>query len=238
MKSVKNITTYKKETVFEELVKILNLSENKQILQIMYDTRCFDLMNMKFKNFNKTIDEMTEMKKLDIENDIILFIKLLDGLETDNLRRWCVANNIHRSKYITNDIKKYYMLFDNCEEYLKVETVYDMLKLLTKINNKENYGIEYEGFVENIFEFFNYYIKTIKLVEYDQEKYKNILQECEKYPISIKSIDLSDFDLHQELNIHFNDIKKIKNNLLELIQTDLLKNEKDVIIEYIKNSLN
>ena len=233
-KFIKNILPYNKQIVFEELVKILNLYENKKILKIMYDTGCFDLMNMKFKDFEKTIDELIEINE---ENDIIKFVKLLDGLDTDNLKRWCVANNINKSRNITNYIKKFYIMFEHYEEYLKIENKYDALKFLTKINNKINFGTEYDFFREGLFESFNYYVLYIKLINYDQEKYKNIFEECDKYPISIKTIYIDDIDLNKKFNISWNNIKKKKEHLLDLIHNDLLINNNDDILEYLEQNI-
>jgi hypothetical protein len=234
--SVKNINKtlkiYNQEIVLEELVKILNLSKNTEILEIMHDTGCFNLMNMKFKNFKKTFEEMNSIEITD--NEIIRFIKLLDGLETDNLKRWCVSNNINRAKNITNEIKKYYLLFEHYEEYLKIENKYDMLKFLTKINNKQNFGIEYVYFRENIVFSFNNYIKYIKLIEFDQEKIINLLNECEEYPISLNLIEIDSIVLNKTLEIPFIEFKKTKERLLELIHSELLNNNEQDILEYLE----
>jgi hypothetical protein len=198
----------------------------------MYDTGCFNLMNMKFKNFEKTIEEMN---CIDItENEIIRFVKLLDGLQTDNLKRWCIANNINRAKNITNVIKKYYLLFENYEEYLTIETKYDMLKFLTKMNNKTNFGIEYEHFRENIIYFFNYYIKNVKLIDFDPDKFVNLLTECDNFPISLNLIEINNEVLNKNFDIPFIDIKKTKLKLLELIHSELLNNNEEDILNYFE----
>ena len=231
---IKYMIQYSQEIVFEELVKILNLCDDTIILKIMNDTGCFDLMNMKFKNFEKTIDELIE---LDNDNNIIKFVKLLDGLNTDNLKRWCVANNVNKAKNITNNIKKYYIIFENYQEYLDIKTKCDALKFLTKINNKINYGTEYDFFREGLFESFNYYVLNIKLIEYEEEKYEQLFIDCDDYPISIKTIDIDDLVLNKKFNIIWSDIKKTKENLLDLIHNDKLINNYDEIIEYLEKQI-
>ena len=227
---IKTLNTYSHEIIFEELVKILNLNDNTEILKIMNDIGCFNLMNMKFKNFEKTVEEMNS---IDIsENEILRFIKLLDGLDTDNLKRWCIANNVNRAKNITNNIKNYYLLFEYYEEYLKIENKYDMLKFLTKINNKTNLGIEYEYFRERTVYSFNNYITDIKLIDSDTEKFFNLLNECEEYPISLDLIEIDSIVLNKTLDIPFIEFRKTKEKILELIHSDLLKNNEEDIFNY------
>jgi hypothetical protein len=229
-KSVKNIIknkiNYSKEIVYEELVKIINMYDNEIILNIMYDTDCFILMNMKFSNFEKTINEMN---KIDVEYDIVRFIKLLDGLETDNLKRWCISNDINKVKNITNNIKRYYIFFDNYEEYLKINTVYDMLKFITNMN-------KHIIFDENYLNLFNYYISNIKLMEFDQDKYNNLYKNCELFPVSIKDIKITSTEINNKFNIEWSDIKKLKENLLELIHKMELSNNYEDIIIHLENN--
>ena len=231
---IKNTILYSQEIVFEELVKILNLCEDTRILKIMNDTGCFNLMNMKFKNFERTIDELI---KLDTENNIIKFVKLLDGLKTDNLKKWCETNNINKARNITNHIKKYYIMFEYYDEYLKIKTKYDVLKFLTKINNKINFGTEHDFFREEMFESFNYYILNIKLIKYEDEKYEKLFIECDEYPISIKTINIDDVVLNKKFNIIWSDIKKTKEKLLDLIHDDKLINTNDDIFEYLEKNI-
>ena len=225
-KKIKNNIKYSKEVVYCELVKILNFNNNEKILNIMYETKCFELMNMKFKDFEKTKNGLNNINN---EEYLVRFIILLDGLDTDSVKKWCISNNINRVTNITNDIKKYYMLFDNCDDYLKIDTKYDLLKILTSIDNETN--SEFELCREYIFEYFDYFITSIKSINYDKEKIKNLFNECINYPSSIKDLNITDTEIKNICNCEWKDIKNIKHKLLYVIQQDeFINNNEDIII--------
>lgn len=225
---IKNNIKYNSDIVYSELLKILYTYSNFKILNIIHDTRCLELMNMKFVNFSSTLEKINNF---DTDSDcnhndynIIKFLILLDGLETNSVKRWCISNNINKVKNITNNIKKYYILFDHFDQYLKINTKYDILIFLTKINHIINRGNETDFFRENILKTFDYFIKNIKNISYDKEKIDVLLQECKQYPISLKDINISDKIIHEVYNVKWNELKNVKKSILEKIHKDELQN--------------
>lgn len=208
--------------IMDELLRILR-TDCYKILCIMDSINLLNIL--KIPNDNIPIFN-------NISPKINLNVKLALLLNADQNKgsfNWCIDNKISSSVYFD----KNWVNFIDCvsKKYSilqKVKSNYDIRVLLQDTEkNYVNYGREY---LRDLVDYYHIKNGDYKFVElYNQNK---------NFLISLNDLDINGNDLMIIYNLRGQEIKKIKEHILDEINKDKLKNIKEEIFLYLSSYLN
>lgn len=202
------------ERVKEEFFKILKSESSLKGLELLFELNCLKYF---FPELEKVFEEKSNFEKIknlkgDLEKNLIIIFLLTKNKGYENLKI---------SKKIKNKME---IVVENFDEFDKIESKYILKKFLGKVGK--------ENFLE-ILEIKKYLFSE----SYDdiERFYREVEENCEPYQVGnlkLKWKDIQEFGFEDE-----EEIKSIREKLLERVILNPLENKKEKLKRYIEEEM-
>lgn len=213
--------------LFNELFKTINGKCGKKWLKIMNDIGILKFLGITTNN--------VDIDLISPENKIIVNFAILirpDKMK-ENLKKWLISKQITATNCMTAvDINTCVCLQNYGDDFMLINNKYDLLKIIEKI---------YKECKNNVLDIAcnmnKYYFETKNI---DIKKYDDIcvyLEESKKYPQSIDMIKLNGKIMMDRWGLVGNQIKNLKDKLLDKIYRDELNNDLDELTDWCSSNV-
>lgn len=211
--------------LFNELLRLLKSNNPTKMLKLMNDLQILNFLGMPNENFEEKLKNILKIEK---KHEILLkFSILLSPENIPNIKDWIHDRQLSATSFFSQFEIHVLMLIQMFYHEIINAFNSDTIKFSMLIVRNKSVKIAHVDTDEVLF----------CVLSYINIKNKNInveiINELKRYPLSVNNLEITGDDLKHKWNIQGKMIGKIKNDILNEIFNDSLKNTKDDITQYI-----